>query len=1034
MTTKSLPGKAHIPELQIVRALAIIGVISVHASAAATITMKESAYFFFYNFINIFMRFGTPTFILLSSFVLFYSYYNRPLDKKLIGSFYKKRLLYIIIPYIVFSAIYFALVRKIYNAPLFTAEALLDFGEKLLMGNVYAHLYFVFISIQFYLLFPIVLWIAKKWKRAAYWFVPIGFALQWAFVLFNLYMIKNYGWGVPNKGSWSLSYFSFFFTGAALGIFYPKLKSWLAVTREHMSGSRIIAWVLLWATWLAVALSHVYIYYNQRAYNTRYPAWLYELLWGFHAIFSALVLIGAAFFIYRHMPAFLSKLLYRIGQYSFGIYLIHLLYLYIYDRYVPTFGNSILEHMSYLGSWLFMLLASWATVAFFGRFVPYSWIFFGQLPKKGQKLDIPTGHASGKSMRLRNTVMLGGLAVVLVASATVVGLWMRANDTSNSSKRQELMPVESVAEVGGEYDVIVAGTDPEGIAAAISASRNGLSVLLVDGRGRDILGGLMTVGGLNTLDLNYSPKKSPLPGKHNFLNKGIFQEWYDQAEGTSVDVNTAANVFNRMVQAEDNIDLLMKVQSMEPLVQEGSEAAVVTGMRIVKEDGTELEVTAPAVIDATQDGDIAAAAGAPFTLGRADIGAPDDQMAVTMVFAMKGVTQEIWDSFEDHPSTGIDAMSAWGFPDAQYYESSNPERVKMRGLNIGRQNDDTILVNAMHIFGIDPLDQDSIQDAIEIGKTEAPRIVEYLKSTFEEFKELEFAYTFDELYVRESRHIIGEYRLTMADLMENRDHWDAIAYGSYDVDIQAASPLDKGYVLFSPEQYGVPFRTLVPQKVDGLLVVGRAASFDSLPHGSARVIPLGMATAEAAGAAAKLAVDNGMTFRELSQSKELIAELRERLTAQGMDLKMNDFQEPYYAKHQAYEGLKAAVSMLLTSGNSDNKAFDLDGKSNPLRIAYSMGRVMKQHPEHFSGDPLAAVKEMSEPEKQPLSIEQAAKTIAYTVDIGQGETLTLDKLVAQGWIQQRTLDAISDTAAITNGEFFMLLRDVLEFYAGVVYE
>lgn len=60
-----------VPELQLVRAIAILCVLSVHASASATIAMQNSGYYWIYNFINIFARVGTPTFIFLSSFVLF---------------------------------------------------------------------------------------------------------------------------------------------------------------------------------------------------------------------------------------------------------------------------------------------------------------------------------------------------------------------------------------------------------------------------------------------------------------------------------------------------------------------------------------------------------------------------------------------------------------------------------------------------------------------------------------------------------------------------------------------------------------------------------------------------------------------------------------------------------------------------------------------------------------------------------------------------------------------------------------------------
>jgi hypothetical protein len=318
------------------------------------------------------------------------------------------------------------------------------------------------------------------------------------------------------------------------------------------------------------------------------------------------------------------------------------------------------------------------------------------------------------------------------------------------------------------------------------------------------LGGLLTEGWLNSLDLNYSPKQQPLTGKHNFLNKGLFQEWYDQIEGTSFDVNTAANVFNKMVSDEKNIDLLLKVHKMEPVL-EGSR---VTGLRLEKEDGLVQTIGTKVLIDATQDADLAALAGVAYTFGRQDIGQPDARMAVTLVFKMSGVTQTLWDSFGKHRGSQVDKMSGWGFPEARNYVSSNPKRVKLRGLNIGRQNDDTILINAMHIYDVNPIDPKSVQEGLAIGRKEAPLIVNYLKKTFKEFRDLQYAGTAPELYVRESRHMKGEYRLKMTDLMTNRDQWDAIAYGSYEVDIQSTSPQDPGAVMMKPRQYGVPFRCL----------------------------------------------------------------------------------------------------------------------------------------------------------------------------------------------------------------------------------
>ncbi len=636
-----------------------------------------------------------------------------------------------------------------------------------------------------------------------------------------------------------------------------------------------------------------------------------------------------------------------------------------------------------------------------------------------------------KAWSRQKTFVVILIAVLLAGSLYAYRMWQQSRDTSNQDVRQELQPVPTVDQTQEEYDVIVAGTDPEGVMAAVSAARNGLKVLLVDGKNREVLGGLMTIGWLNSLDLNKSPKQ-PIGGKLTFLDKGLFQEWYDQIEGTSFDVNTAANVFNRMVADEPNIDVLLKVRKMEPMLS----GSLVTGLRVEKEDGTSAEIKAKALIDATQDADMAAAAGVPFTFGREDIGEPDKRMAVTLVFKLSGVTQEVWDSFRTQATGGFDKMSVSGFTSAKDYPSSNPDKVKMRGLNIGRQNDGTILINAMHVYGVNPLDPQSVQEGMEAGKAEAPRIVDYLKRTFPEFSDLELAGTAPELYVRESRHIQGEYRLSMVDLLENRDHWDAIAYGSYEVDIQSTGPgqYESGAVAMKPQAYGVPFRTLVPQQVDGMLVVGRAASFDSLPHGSARVIPLGMATGEAAGAAVKLSIEKGVSLRELSRSKADIEELRARLTAQGMDLEIPEIKTPDYAKHPSYPGLQAAASMSLTYGGYDNKSFELDGESNAQRFGYNMAGVKRVYPEPFKGNPVDAFAGLADPAKTPLSLDQAAYTITQSAGLDTKLDGALAELQAKGWVSEETLSQVKDRAKLTNGDAFMLIRDVVAAYAGVKYE
>lgn len=593
-------------------------------------------------------------------------------------------------------------------------------------------------------------------------------------------------------------------------------------------------------------------------------------------------------------------------------------------------------------------------------------------------------------------------------------------------------PLVSVVSPASAYDVVVVGTDPEGVAAAVSAARNGLKVLLVEPRARNALGGLMTLGWLNSLDNNKSPViNHKYPEK--VLNGGLFREWNDMIEGTSFDVKRAANAFRKMVQDEKNIDLLMNAKQLAP-IREGDK---VTGVTLARDNGKPLSIKAGAVIDATQDGDFAAAAGAPFTMLREDLGEPSDlRIAVTLVFKIGGVTDKVWQEMrKDKNVIGSDERSIWGYSNAREYPSSNPDRVRIRSLNIGRQDDNTILLNTMQIFGIDPLDPASLAEGIKIGTKEAPLIVDYLKKKYKPFRNVTYAGVAPELYVRESRHLVGEYRLTIADLMENRDFPDAIAYGSYEVDIQGSSvgatgKPQIGSILMSPEQYGVPFRTLVPQQIDGLLVVGRAASFDTLPHGSARVIPLGMATGEAAGAAVKLAKDKKKSFRELARTPADMKELRARLTTQGMDLRMRPFKTPEYAKHKDYDGLLAAISLYATVGDYNNKAWALDDDSNPVRFVNVFRRLQKKYPESFPTT--ADVSGLLKGDKtDPLQWDDVAYLIArnagQTVDKANAAKWLLD----QGWIDASTVHGFKNKGKLTNGNTFMVLRDLMKNVAGV---
>jgi hypothetical protein len=634
-------------------------------------------------------------------------------------------------------------------------------------------------------------------------------------------------------------------------------------------------------------------------------------------------------------------------------------------------------------------------------------------------------------------LVLAAVLIVAAAGASLYIFAMKKGFSGGLRPPQTLVEVKSAKEIKNNYDVIVVGTDPEGVAAAVSAARNGMKTLLVDSRERDVLGGLFTEGWLNSLDMNYEPAKGVLP-KHDIMNKGLFSEWYEQLEGDSFDITTAANAFYAMVSKEKNIDLLMRAKLIEPQMAAPATAGSprnITGLAITKADGSKQVVQAKAVIDATQDADIAAAAGVPFTVGREDLGDPKSRMAVTAVFKLNNISPERWKQFakviaaEDKGagSYGVNERSLWGLVKMQDYPAVNKERVRMRGLNGGLLNDNTMLVNALQIFGVDPFDPKARQDAQQIAKDELPHILAYLKQQYPEFDGVELAGIAPELYVRESRHIQGEYRLSIVDLLENRDQWDRVAFGGYPVDIQRTSPTDGGTVVMDPEKYAIPFRSLVPLKVDGMLVVGRAASYDTLPHGSARVVPVGMAEGEAAGAAVKFAVLNNMTFRQMVASKETIAAMQKQLGKQGMDLKPYTVKPAPYMEHKSYEGLKTAVTLGLTTGSYKNE-YELDTPSNMQRMVNQLEGMRKFKPAAMPGSAGSVTAKVNEPKKQPLSLDAAAQMVAalLKLNMAQASGNAVNELQAKGFLSKATLDGIANKQELTNGDTFMMINDVYQ--------
>lgn len=488
------------------------------------------------------------------------------------------------------------------------------------------------------------------------------------------------------------------------------------------------------------------------------------------------------------------------------------------------------------------------------------------------------------------------------------------------------------------YDVIVVGTEPEGIAAAVSAARNGMKTLLL---GEDeALGGLMTIGELNFIDMCESRDST-------LLTQGFFKEFYDAVGGSAFDITEARNFFLSVVTAEPLLTLRTQNQFVEPIM----DGNTIVGVRM-DENGVERAYYGSRLIDATVDADVAAAAGVPYTYAGEDIGEKDRQMGVTLVFELSGVNWTKvslhlnWQRFKAEvlkqgtADMGATKKTAWGYTEEGYAYEPHDSMMRLRGFNIARQNNGNVLINALIIFGVDPLSDESKAEGIARAQAEMEYLIPYIQENFTGFENAELVATAEQLYVRESRHIIGEYQLTIDDVLENRDQWDKIAIGAYPVDVQPTATQTYGTVIGSPDRYAIPFRCLVPKIVDNLLVVGRSASYKSLAAGSARVIPIGMAEGEAAGVAAAYSVNNQTDFRTMSQDKNAISRVQDTLKKQGAYL--DDFTvHEDFMDHWAYPGVKVLRSLGILDGGYSND-YKLDEPISRWRYQNMINNVLKK--------------------------------------------------------------------------------------------
>jgi hypothetical protein len=408
--------------------------------------------------------------------------------------------------------------------------------------------------------------------------------------------------------------------------------------------------------------------------------------------------------------------------------------------------------------------------------------------------------------------------------------------------------------VAAEVDVLVVGGGPAGVGAAISAARLGARVLVVEQF--NCLGGVATSGAHN----HYS-QFNAWNDRSTVVVGGIAAEIRDRLlangwatyDGSCIDFDIEGMkcLLDQMA-AEAGVGVLYHTFYCDTLVEDGA----ATGGVMQNKSGRQA-ILAHRVVDCTGDGDAAYLAGAPFEQGRAGDGLCQP---TTLMFMLGGVD---WPRVAEW-RTSYQMREVWA--QAQADGIMEPFQSVIMGFWHTAVNPDQVGVNMTHMVGVDSTRASDLTAATIEGRRQAHHLAQVFRQVVPGMERCFLISTAPALGLRESRRIRGEVTIRGEDLRDRRPWPDSIGHGSFFIDIHnPAGPGMSGGTWYPPTgfYYQIPYRALVPQKVDNLLVAGRCISADHAALGSLRVMATCTVTGEAAGAAAVLSLHEEVTPRQL---------------------------------------------------------------------------------------------------------------------------------------------------------------------------
>ncbi len=438
-----------------------------------------------------------------------------------------------------------------------------------------------------------------------------------------------------------------------------------------------------------------------------------------------------------------------------------------------------------------------------------------------------------------------------------------------------------------EADIVVVGGGPAGVNAAIAAGRSGAKTVLIEKYG--------FIGGMSTAALVYPWMTFHTTGGKQVI-AGIAQEIIDRLMQQGASPGHVRDTVGFVHTITPYHPEVYKVLALDMLKEAGvklilhsfvdrvhTAQGLIESVQLTSKSGR-IDVRGQVFIDTTGDADVAYLAGAPCLKGR-----DGDKLTqpMTMKFRMRGVDlQRVKEYMLEHPDefykktpfaelSHLPLSGVLGF--YKHWKAANLPINRDQVLFFTGPAEDEVLVNTTRVQGLDGTDVEDLTEAEELGRKQVLMVAAFMRDNLPGFEKASISSVGAQIGIRETRRIDGQYPLQVDDVVQGRRFADVIARSGYPIDIH--DPSGKGVTaawVQGDGAYDIPYRCLLPKQVGNLLTGGRCISTSHEALATTRLTPSCMATGQAAGSAAGIAVKRGVAPADID-----VAELQQVLKAAG---------------------------------------------------------------------------------------------------------------------------------------------------------